>query len=80
MSTVYKTRKTTNHLRHFIFGFFTGGLWWFTGWPYCAMRNRRAQAVTTVQQKPMYQQSGYHSAYMPMNQQVGYRGNEWRQS
>jgi len=80
MTQVYKTRKTTNHLAHFALGVLTGGLWWFTGWPYCAWHNRRARLVTTAQHHEAWQQTGYHSPYMPPHQQVGYPGNEWRRS
>lgn len=47
-SAEYHTRKTTNHLRHIALGFlFSGGVWWFTGYPICVWRNRRTREITT---------------------------------
>lgn len=42
------TRKTTNHAKHIIWGFLTGGIWWVTGYPICVLLNRRARSVTVV--------------------------------
>lgn len=49
--TVARTRKTTNHLRHILLGgLLTGGIWWFTGYPICVLRNRRTRLITTITQ------------------------------
>lgn len=53
---VARTRKTTNHLRHILLGgLLTGGIWWFTGYPICAWRNRRARYVTVTEPSPYVQ-------------------------
>lgn len=44
----YRTRKTTNHAKHIIWGFLTGGLWWITGYPICVLLNRRTRMITVV--------------------------------
>ncbi len=46
--SVMYTRKTTNHAKHILWGFLTGGVWWFTGYPVCVLLNRRARSVTVV--------------------------------
>lgn len=48
MTTIYRTRKTTNHAKHIIWGFLTGGVWLFTGYPICVWLNRRVRSETYV--------------------------------
>lgn len=44
MTVTYVTYRTTNHLRHIVWGCLTGGLWLVTGYPVCVLLNRRARA------------------------------------
>lgn len=44
----YATRRTTNHVKHIVWGVLTGGIWLVTGYPICVLLNRRPVYVTNV--------------------------------